>query len=78
MATSEINLWRTRFNAANERIRQLERLNASLAAEVDRARPLIEAAVKWNETNYRDTQEIEFALDALGEACDEYQASQPK
>ncbi len=60
------------------RTRQLERLNATLSAEIDRMRPVVDAAIKWNKTNYRDTQEIEFALDALGEACDDYEESQPK
>lgn len=54
---------------------RLQELNKVLAAEVDAMRPVVEAAVKWNETNYRDTEEIAFALDALGEACDDYQSS---
>lgn len=68
----------TPSSVLHERIRQLEKQCAVLATEVDRMRPVVEAAVKWNETNYRDTEEIEFALDALGEACDDYQASNPK
>ena len=60
------------------RIHALERMNATLAAEVDRMRPVVDAAVKWNKTNYRDTQEIEFCLDALGEACDTYEEGQQR
>lgn len=33
------------LDSANERIRQLEQLNATLAAEIDRMRPVVEAAV---------------------------------
>lgn len=55
------------------RIVALEKLNATLSAEIDVQRPVVEAAVKWNQTNYRDTQEIDLALDALGEACDTYE-----
>lgn len=62
----------------DERIRQLQQLNATLTAEINRMRPVVDAAIKWNETNYRDTKEIEFALDALGEACDDYEASKSK
>lgn len=63
---------------ANERICQLEQQCAVLAAEVDRMRPVVVAAIKWNETNYRDIKECELALDAIGNACDSYQASNPK
>lgn len=59
-----------------QRIRALERINATLAAELDRMRPVVEAAVKWNRTNYRDTQEIECSLDTLREACDTYEENQ--
>lgn len=57
------------------RIQQLERLNASLSAQVDRQARVVEAAITWNETNYRNQQEIEIALDALSETCDSYQAA---
>lgn len=69
---------RQREAERDERIRQLEKLNASLAAEVERMRPVVEAAIKWNETNYRDMKECELALDAIGNACDDYQVSNPK
>lgn len=59
------------------RIHALEKLNATLAAEVDRMRPVVETAIKWNKTNYRNIEEIAFALDALGEACDDYEATTP-
>lgn len=32
---------------ANERIRQLERLNKQLAAEIDKQRPIVDAAFNW-------------------------------
>lgn len=59
---------------AQKRIHQLEAQCATLAAEVDAQRPIVEAAIKWNQTNYRDRQEIDLALDLLGEACDDYEA----
>lgn len=63
----------------DERIRQLEKLNATLSAEVGRMRPVVDAALTWNRTNYRDLKECELALDAIGNACDAYeQAGQPK
>lgn len=34
------------FNDAIKRIQQLEKLNAALAAEIDRMRPVVEAAQK--------------------------------
>lgn len=49
-----------------------------LKAEIDRMRPVVEAAIKWNKTNYRDTKECELALDAIGNACDDYQARKLK
>lgn len=35
-----------------QRIRALERINATLAAEVDRMRPVVEAVDYWDRTNY--------------------------
>lgn len=62
---------KTLYHNAIARIRQLEELNKVLAAEVDRMRPVVDAAIKWNETNYRDMKECELALDAIGNACDD-------
>lgn len=36
----------------DRRIHQLEAQCATLAAEVDAQRPIVEAAIKWNQTNY--------------------------
>lgn len=33
--------------AAQRRVKQLERLNATLAAELDRCRPVVDAAIRW-------------------------------
>lgn len=82
MATtaSEINLWRTRFNNANDRIRQLEELNKVLAAEVDAQRPLVDAACKWSD-DYDDGADDDLLLTEVTEYYGRkaaYQASKPK
>lgn len=64
-------------DAMKYRIRQLEKQCASLAAEVDKMRPVVEAAVLWANTNYRN-EEADAMLNALSDACDEYQASKSK
>lgn len=55
----------------DERIRQLEELNKVLAAEVDRMRPVVEAAVKAVELNG-------LMPWSLIDAVTTYQASKPK
>lgn len=57
---------------ANKRIRQLEKLNATLAAEVDRMRPLVEAVLPWRYTLHL------HRLDTIVEALDNYNTTQPK
>ena len=55
---------------AHQRIRQLEQLNATLAAEIDRMTPVIEAA--WIAMRFgKGTNELHAALLA-------YEASKPK
>lgn len=130
IATNAIDYQVTQITERDERIRQLERINAALAAEIDtrrvyehalsdaylrlrrligrrafdtphgptgeqvwattetalrelvveigRMRPVVEAALKWNRTNHRDTREIEITLDAIGEACDTYEAAKQR
>lgn len=53
------------------RIRELE-------AEVKRMKPVVEAVVTWNRTDYRHLDQCERALTAISDACDAYEASQPK
>ena len=50
----------------DERIRQLEQLNATLAAQVDRMRPVVDAAQKWSNT-YDDGAEDTPLLEAVTE-----------
>lgn len=57
---------------ATKRIRQLERLNAALAAEIDRMRPVVEAAIDMQE---HGCGQCEAKLD---EAVITYKASEPK
>lgn len=54
-----------------KRIRALENLNAQLAAEIDRMRPVVEAAQAW----YNGTANWSATL---AEACAAYEASQPE
>ena len=56
-----------------ERIRQLERQCAVLAEQMDRMRPVIDAAVTWSNTNYRDFPAEEVTLDRLNDLCDTYE-----
>lgn len=55
------------------RIKQLEKLNATLAAEVDRMRPVVEAAVEWKKYGLAESDN-----DELLEAISDYEESQPK
>lgn len=55
------------------RIRQLERLNATLAAEIDRMRPVVEAAQKVCKSAV-----IHASLLPLQEAVSKYEESQPQ
>lgn len=60
------------YNRALSRIRQLEKQCEVLAAEVDRMRPVVEAAETY--CAFLDDNKI----DPLSDAVDEYQASNPK
>lgn len=68
------------YTSADERIRQLEKLNATLAAEVDRMRPVVEAACKWSDSY----DEVADDLPLLTEVTEyygrkaAYEASKPK
>lgn len=55
------------------RIRQLEKLNATLAAEIDRMRPVVEAAVEWKKYGLAESNN-----DELLDAINDYEESQPK
>lgn len=56
----------------DERIRQLERLNATLAAEIDRMRPVAEAAVEWRRVGYERKDEFAYRIGPLLDAIDIY------
>jgi hypothetical protein len=70
--TSEIDRWRDRFNVANQRIQQLEKLNATLAAEVDRMRPVVDAAVEWRRDGYERKADFCVGINPLLDAIDIY------
>lgn len=53
---------------AEARIRQLERLNAQLAAQIDRMRPVVSAAWGWRLSEGAPARAV-----VLGEAVDTYQ-----
>lgn len=55
------------------RIRQLEKLNSQLAAEIDRLRPVVEAAVEWKKYGLAESDN-----DELLDAINDYEESQPK
>jgi hypothetical protein len=57
------------YHDAIRRIHELERLNSALAAEIDRARPLVEAAIK-----YRHERPFAF-MTLLDKAVDTYEQS---
>lgn len=56
-----------------QRIRALERMNTTLAAEVDRMRPVVERVNDWLLSKGAPSRAI-----ALSEAYDVYKASEPK
>lgn len=56
------------------RIKQLERLSAGLAAEIDLARPVVEAAQSWNNCEYGSDEE-EVAGMRLSEIVNAYEAA---
>lgn len=60
------------YNDAIRRIQQLEELNTTLAGEIDRMRPVVEAAIDMQE---HGCGQCEAKLD---EAVAIYKASQPK
>lgn len=61
-----------------ERVRQLERLNATLATQVDRMRPVIDTAITWRREQlhrgrrYVDSAPLESMVDAY-----EHQMARP-
>jgi hypothetical protein len=60
------------YKGALERIRQLEALNAALAAQVDRQGKVIEAAIDWADTEYGSDDE-DSAAAALVAVVNTYQ-----
>lgn len=49
--------------AANRRVRQLEKLNATLAAELDAQRPVVEAARVWRHVVWEGWPKLANAVD---------------
>lgn len=64
--------------ALSERVRALEKLNSQLAAEIDRQRPVVEAAIFWSRDNYREIDMRIIAENKLRDMVDAYEASAPK
>lgn len=65
------------YNDAIKRIQQLERLNATLAAEIDRMRPVVEAAqVLTRSLRRHDPASWSGTEEALERAVATYEASQ--
>jgi hypothetical protein len=58
-----------------QRVTALYRLNAKLAAQVDRQSRVVDAARLWNSINHRDAEGIERSLSILSDACDGYDAA---
>jgi hypothetical protein len=56
----------------DKRIQQLEKLNATLAAEVDRMRPVVEAAVEWRRDGYERKADFCVGINPLLDAIDIY------
>lgn len=54
------------------RIKQLEKLNATLAAEIDRMRPVVEAAIEWRRVGYERKDEFAYRIGPLLDAIDIY------
>lgn len=55
-----------------QRIRQLEQLNAQLAAQVDRQARVVDAARLWNSLDRHNSKGRDHALGLLSDACDQY------
>ena len=70
----QLRIDRSQIDQLTRRVKQLEDLSATLAAQLDRQRGVVEAALVWNRTNYRNQNEIDKVLDALGNACDKYES----
>lgn len=63
---------------ANDRIRQLEKQCAVLAAEVDRQRPVVEAAVAYLKYDGSDKGQLITLRARINSAAFEYITSKPK
>lgn len=63
---------------ADERIRQLEQLNATLSAEIDRSRPIVDAAVAYLKYDGNDRMQLIRLRAAINNAAFNYEAGQPK
>ena len=61
------------YQDAIKRIQQLEKLNATLAAEIDRMRPVVEAAIEWKKYGLAESDN-----DELLKVISDYEKSQPK
>lgn len=66
------------INPLKERIRQLEDLNAKLTAEVDRMRPVVEAAVAYLKYDGNDKGQLITLRARVNSAAFEYEMSKPK
>lgn len=65
--------------ALERRIEQLEKLNATLAAEVDRMRPVVEAVQRWRHGWEGRKPSAAYQINvATAKAVDAYEASTPK
>lgn len=54
------------------RIKALEKLNATLAAEIDRMRPVVQTAVEWRRVGYERKSEFSHRIGPLLDAIDIY------
>ena len=63
---------------ATERIRQLEQLNATLAAEIDRMRPVVEAVLAYTDSRRDPTKDRIALLHKIQYLAEHYEASRPK
>lgn len=60
------------------RIAALEKLNATLAAEIDRQRPVVQAAVEWRQYGYERKAEFTVGISPLLKAIDIYDVGKPR
>lgn len=60
------------------RIAALEKLNATLAAEIDRMRSVVEAAVEWRQYGYERKAEFTVGISPLLKAIDIYDVGSPR